>query len=214
MNLVDALSLSLAMVVLAAMPSTSVFVVVSRAAALGVRHGIATALGIVAGDVAFIAVAILGMTALATWAGGVFEAIQLAGGLYLIWLGLALWRSDPDSGGEQARPAVASCRGSFMAGLLLTLADQKAVLFYLGFFPAFVDLAAISLADTFLVIGIAVLTVGGVKIAYALAADRAGAWLNRRSARKLRKVAAVVMMGIGIVVLCKLAFGLFANALG
>ena len=35
-----------------------------------------------------------------------------------------------------------------MAGLLVTLADQKAILFYLGFLPAFMDLDAITPADT------------------------------------------------------------------
>lgn len=60
-----------------------------------------------------------------------------------------------------------------MADFLVTLADQKAVLFYLGFLPAFVDLSQRNLVDTAVVIAITVLAVGGVKLGYAALADRA-----------------------------------------
>ena len=151
MSLGDALALSVAMLVLAAMPSVSVLAVVSRSVALDVRHGIATALGIVAGDVVFIAMAIVGMTVLAAWAESLFAAIQLLGGVYLIWLGLTLWRGRPASAEAPEMAEGNSLGASFMVGLLITLADQKAVLFYLGFFPAFVDLATISVPEALLV---------------------------------------------------------------
>ena len=51
----------------------------------------------------------------------------------------------------------------FLTGLLVTLGDQKAILFYLGFFPAFVNLAALSLADTSLILAVATVAVGGPK---------------------------------------------------
>ncbi|WP_369334585.1 LysE family transporter, partial [Pectobacterium brasiliense] len=58
-----ALSLFLAMIALAAMPSSSVALVVIRSATLGVRHGVATALGIVVGDLLFVVLAIAGLVA-------------------------------------------------------------------------------------------------------------------------------------------------------
>ena len=210
MTAADALAFFAAMLVLAAMPSLSVLVVVSRSAALGVRHGVATAIGIVAGDLVFIAMAILGMTALAAWAEWIFGGVQLFGGLYLIGLGLSLWRAGGTAAAEPEEPQQGTCAASFMAGLLLTLADQKAVLFYLGFFPAFLDLAAITLTEVLQVMAITVVAVGGVKIAYALAADRARQWLRRGSTVVLRRLAAVVMLGIGGAVLWKLGLRLFA----
>ena len=90
------------------------------------------------------------------------------------------------------------------------MADQKAVLFSLGFFPAFLDLAAITLPEVLQVMAITVVAVGGVKIAYALAADRARQWLRRGSTVVLRRLAAVVMIGIGGAVLWKLGLQLFA----
>ncbi|HBE31774.1 MAG TPA: hypothetical protein DD990_10685, partial [Cyanobacteria bacterium UBA11368] len=48
-----------------------------------------------------------------------------------------------------------SLLSSFMTGLLITLADQKAILFYFGFFPAFLDISKISYLDTGIIIAIA-----------------------------------------------------------
>ena len=57
-----------------------------------------------------------------------------------------------------------------MTGLLVTLGDQKAVVFYLGFLPAFIELGTLSHPDIGAVLASAVLAVGGVKLGYAYAA--------------------------------------------
>ncbi|MEX1117349.1 MAG: LysE family translocator [Terrimicrobiaceae bacterium] len=82
------------MLALAAMPSASVALVVARSSSLGLRNGIATAGGIVTGDLVFVAIAIMGMSALAMAMGPVFSAFKYVGGAYLIWLGIKLLRSD------------------------------------------------------------------------------------------------------------------------
>jgi len=50
---------------------------------------------------------------------------------------------------------------------MITLGDQKAILFYLGFFPAFLDLVAMSALDTAVILLVTTVAVGGVKLAYA-----------------------------------------------
>jgi threonine/homoserine/homoserine lactone efflux protein len=78
---------------------------------------------------------------------------------------------------------------SFTSGLLLTLGDQKAILFYLGFFPAFVDLDTVTLADVLLICLITLVTVGGVKLLYAWLVSRAGRALAQTSrARQLTRL--------------------------
>ena len=88
---------------------------------------------------------------------------------------------------------------SFLAGLFITLGDQKAILFYLGFFPAFFDLSSVSLADTSIIIVIATLAVGGAKLVYACMANRASLLLSGSSATKtINIVAGAVMVGVGV----------------
>lgn len=160
----------------ASVPSLSVLMVSARSAALGFTHGALTSAGIVVGDLVFMLIAIYGLSALADLMGDHFVLIKYVGGAYLIWLGLLLWRSKPPPGGERG----ASEHGrasSFLTGLLVTLGDQKAILFYFGVFPAFVNLAALSPADTLLMLAVAAVAVGGPKLLYALLAERVGSKL-------------------------------------
>ena len=188
-----------AMALLAALPSTSVIAVSSQAASHGFAHGALVAAGVVTGDAIFIVIAIFGLALLMDAMGSVGDLIRAFGGVYLIWLGVQLWRSRPRATAlDEAGP---SRRASFMTGLLITLGDQKAILFYLGFFPAFVDLARMTWLDALLLILIAALAVGGVKLVYAAAADRAGTLLGSRFARALNLLAACVMIGIGLFLL-------------
>lgn len=194
------------MVVLAAIPSLSVLTVTARAAAYGFRHGAAAAAGIVAGDLIFIAIAIVGLAALAAALGSAFVWIQYLGGVYLVWQGALLWRGALRKTPATAKPAAAgesSLGASFTVGLLLTLADQKAILFYLGFFPAFLDLKTVSTLDITIVLLITVATVGGVKLVYAALAARAGEWAGAGTARGIRFVAGLVMIAVGLALLLR-----------
>lgn len=72
MSIIESTALLGIMVTLAAMPSTSVALVVTRAATLGVKNGIAVAAGIVVGDLLFVMLVILGLSALAEALGSFF----------------------------------------------------------------------------------------------------------------------------------------------
>ena len=82
------------MVVLAAIPSASVALIVTRSATLGIKNGILVACGIVLGDLIFVALAILGMSFLAETMGSFFVIFRYVGGAYLVWLGFSLIRSN------------------------------------------------------------------------------------------------------------------------
>ncbi|HEX7026804.1 MAG TPA: LysE family translocator [Gammaproteobacteria bacterium] len=193
------------MAVLAAIPSVSVLVVSARSASFGFIHGVSAALGIVAGDIVYIALAIFGLSVLVEAMGEGFVLVKYLGGAYLVWLGVALWRSKPRNleagdGTTAAEPALFS---SFLAGLLLTLGDQKAILFYLGFFPAFLDLSALTWVDAVLIIAVTVVAVGGVKIAYAWMAGKAGLLIGSERRRSMCRAAGGILMLVGTVVILK-----------
>ncbi|MDZ7749247.1 MAG: LysE family transporter [Halofilum sp. (in: g-proteobacteria)] len=197
-TLASAAALGLAMALLAALPSTSVLTVAARATASGFAHGAAAAAGVVVGDLLFVLAAFLGLQLLAQALGELFVVVQYAAAALLVWLGAALWRPRgaprAGAGGHDA-----SHRSSFLAGLLVTLGDQKAILFYLGFLPAFVDLAHATPADAVVVGVIVVGAVGGPKLACAWLADRAGALVPARAHRVLALAAGAVMVAAGVV---------------
>ena len=92
-----------------------------------------------------------------------------------------------------------SLLSSFSSGLLLTLGDQKAIFFYLGFFPAFVDLDSVTFIDILVICLITLVTVGGVKLLYAWLVSRAGRALAQSSkaqqlTRLLNVLAALILV--------------------
>lgn len=202
MTLSNIVSLFTAMVILAAIPSLSVLTVTTRAATYGFIHGVFTTIGIVTGDIIFILIAIWGLSFLSETMGSLFVLIKYLGGTYLVWLGISLCRSKAQEI-KADQPVKSSLFSSFVTGLVITLGDQKATLFYLGFLPAFLDISKISYLDTIAVILVATLAVGGVKLMYALMADKVSAIASSKTKTRINLVAGCVMIAVGIFVIAK-----------
>jgi threonine/homoserine/homoserine lactone efflux protein len=173
MSIIDSISLFAAMAALALVPSTSVVLVVTRSVTSDIKNGIATAMGIVLGDLVFILLAILGLSVIAETMGGLFLAIKYIGGAYLVWLGIQLLKSK-QSLEMHCSPGKTkgSIMASFFAGLLLTLGDIKAIFFYVSLFPAFIDMPSLGTVDILIIVLITIIAVGGVKVGYAMSARK------------------------------------------
>lgn len=197
------LMLFVTLIALAALPSTSVILVAIRASSSGFRHGAAVAAGIVAGDLLFVLLAVLGMTALAELLGSFFIVFRYLAAVYLVWFGISLLRTAAStqvpSLGRQA-----SLKADFLSGLLVTLGDIKAIFFYASLFPAFLDMRALSAGDIGMILAITIIAVGGIKLLYAgLAARTQYLPFSPYLARPTRVAAGSVMIGAGAWLLLK-----------
>lgn len=202
MTTYEAFILFLMLSSLAAIPSASVALVVIRSATLNVRNGIAASCGIVAGDLTFTLMAILGLSALAESMGALFAIIRYIAAGYLIWFGITLIKNTtPFTPPHTAAPG-GGITASFIAGLALTLSDIKAILFYASLFPAFVDIPALSRTDIAVIMMITALAVGGVKILYAFSAGKILS-LSRTAHRAARPLAGAAMITTGGYILIK-----------
>ncbi len=184
------------MMLLAALPSTSVVLVVVRSARLGVGHGLWVAAGIVVADLLFAGLALWGMTELARQLGGFFSLVRILAGLWLVWFGITLIRSrDTTVSGASIRGS--SKVASFLAGLAVTLGDIKAMVFYASLFPLFVDMHTPAVGYLVTVLLITVFSVGGVKAIYALLAERIARHRHPQWRKPLNMVAGCTMIGAG-----------------
>ena len=197
MTFPDILSLAVAMSILAAVPSVSVLAVSTRAMSFGFGHGAATAAGVVAGDLVFILLALVGLAALAALMGGFFFLVELLAGAWLVGLGVVTWRAQARELPLDEHSCGASPVSSFLLGFLLTLGDQKAVFFYLGFLPAFVELQTAGWREAGVIALVTLFAVGGVKLMYAAWAARAGRVFGPGVVRGMNRLAAFVMIAIG-----------------
>lgn len=192
------------MLVLSVAPGPSDFAVVARSISAGFVQALFMVGGIVIADFLFIALAVLSLAGVADSLGNLFVLVKYACGAYLIWLGAGSFRRKPTA---DDLPEIREESGyaSFFSGLLITLGDPKAILFYLGLFPAFVDLPNISVTDTIIIMVIATVVVGGVKTSYAYLADRANLLFESSTMRKRMDMAA------GSVLVCVGAFLLVSS---
>lgn len=192
------LALFFSMLLLAAIPSTSVLVVTTRAATCGFKHGVTLTLGIIIGDIIFILTALLGLSYIAQTLSAASNFIQLFAGLYLIWFGISMLRPKPNTSTSPATFADASFSASFLTGLFMTLADLKAITFYLGFLPAFINLKQANTIDITLIILAAAIALSSTKIFYAYLTTHRKLKLHQsRLGTVLIKSAAILLIIIG-----------------
>lgn len=196
MTLVLIGSLFVSMVVLALIPGPGVLAVVARSSVLGFQHGVSTTVGIVAADFIFVTLALLGLTALSELLGTFFVIVKYIGALYLVWLGISLILSKP-SPNKTEKVKTSTHLASFTTGLVITLSNPKAILFYVSFFPAFLDLSQVTLGDAFVIYVITAIAIGGVMLAYAFLADRARAASQSSDNYYLRYGAGAILVGSG-----------------
>ncbi len=110
--------------------------------------------------------------------------IKYVGVTYLFWLAYTTWTSDvselSSTSSEQGTKA-----SSVIIGLLMTVSNPKAILFYMGFFPAFIDLKTFTTTDVVMILVISTVAVGGVLSLYACTASKARFVFQGRSAKTL-----------------------------
>jgi threonine/homoserine/homoserine lactone efflux protein len=179
MNHVEQLWLFFALVFgIVVLPGLDMAFVLGSTLAGGRRRGFAALAGIVAGGVCHVVMTALGISVLLKWIPGAFNALLLAGALYIAWIGLSLMRSDAAPAMRPDAPR-RSHAATFRQGMLTCLLNPKAYLFTLAVFPQFLRGGGASVAPQML--AMAAITSGTQLAIYgglALAAGRAGRWLR------------------------------------
>lgn len=123
-------------------------VVATPGSACGIPQGAVVVPATPAGDLLYTGIALGGLPLLAERMGPGLALTEILGGGYLVWFGMRMWPSPIHRGSECEGMDDVSTRPSFRTGLLMTLADHKAVVFYFGLFPLFVDPLALDLLET------------------------------------------------------------------
>lgn len=118
-------------------PGPDLLFVIGRAAAHGVRAGVAAALGIAAGCLVHTAAVALGVATLLAASSLAFDLIKWAGAAYLLYLGLRLLRG-VGAVSPVAQPPVAAPGATFWQGFVTNVLNPKVALFFLALLPQFV----------------------------------------------------------------------------
>ena len=163
----------------------------------GIPGGLGATFGIIAGDQMLMWAAVAGVAALLSAYPAAFHAVQWIGAAYLAWLGAKMLLAKPgDAPVLHIEP-----RHYFRQAALITLLNPKAIVFYMAFFPLFVDPAVHQGLLTF---GVMAATIAVLTLAYGLTAVLLTHNLAERMrtnpmiGRALEKIAGIFLIGFGV----------------
>ena len=186
-----------AIVVFLLIPGPGNLALITSTSKGGVRGGIAATLGLIAGDQVLMWMAVAGVAALLTAWPPAFRAVQWLGAVYLAWLGAKMLLAKPgDAPVLNIQP-----RHYFRQALLITLLNPKAIVFYMAFFPLFVDPLRHQGVVTF---GAMALTIALLTLAYGLIVVALTHFLAERMRANpivssvLQKLAGLFLIGFGV----------------
>ena len=124
-----------AIIVFLAIPGPGNLALITSTGKGGVKGGFAATFGVIAGDQVLMWLAVAGVAALLQAAPVLFGAVQWLGAAYLAWLG---WRMIVARPGDAPVVRIQP-RHYFRQAMMITLLNPKAIVFYMAFFPLFVD---------------------------------------------------------------------------
>lgn len=181
-----------------ALPGPGTFTLLTSTGKGGLRAGAAATAGLILGDQVLLWLAVAGVAALLaahpTW----FKALQYLGAAYLGWIGLRLLLA---RGEGAASPVRIQPRHYLRQALLITLLNPKAIVFYMAFFPLFIDPLTHRGTPTFVAMA---LTIAVISALYCLTlcvfaqAVSQQVRAHRRVARALQRAAGLFLVGFGL----------------
>lgn len=147
----------LAVLLLNATPGPDTAYIVGRSVAQGRAAGLVSALGISAGCCVHSVASAFGLTAILAASATAFTIIKLAGGAYLIYLGIRMLLAKPQHPTEAAMgrsiDAIRPLPTIFWQAVVTNVLNPKVILFFLSFFPQFVRSDAPQKTAAFLLLG-------------------------------------------------------------
>jgi len=187
----------LAILLFLALPGPGTFALLTSTAKGGFRAGVAATLGVIVGDQVLLWLAVAGVAALLAAHPLAFRSVQYAGAAYLAWIGLRLIFAKEGA----ASPIRIEPRHYLRQALLITLLNPKAIVFYMAFFPLFINPSTHRGAVTFAAMAA---TIALITVVYCLAlcafagAVSSKVKAHKRFARWLERLAGVFLVGFGI----------------
>jgi threonine/homoserine/homoserine lactone efflux protein len=186
-----------AVIVFLAIPGPGNLALITSTGKGGLAGGLAATLGVIVGDQVLIWLAVAGVAALLATSPVLFNGVQWLGAAYLAWLGWRMLTAQPGD----APVLKIHARQYFRQALAITLLNPKAIVFYMAFFPLFVDPLRHQGLPTFAFMAA---TVAGLTLLYgAVAVGLTWHFAERLRAsptavRWLNRVAGTMLLGFGV----------------
>jgi len=193
---------AVAVLLISASPGPAMALIFRRAAVSGWRGAVPTVLGLELGLYLWALAAAAGFAALVAVSETAYVVLKAVGAAVLLWLGIKAWRSAWHPGdAPQPDPTVTgqAWRRAFGEGVVVQLANPKAAVFMIAFYPQFVPADRPLFATTAGLAAVQVVIETGFYLSLAYGVGRAGAFFRRSKVRRrLDAIAGTVLVALGM----------------
>ena len=199
LSMESALTFAVASFLLIVIPGPSVLFVVGRSLSLGRRGGLLSVAGNELGGLVPIAAVALGIGALVSESIIAFTAVKIAGGAYLMFLGLQAIRHRRARVDEPANAPKSGGR-LLWQGFVVGATNPKTIVFFVAVLPQFVDHHRGGIPAQILILGLIFTVIAFVcDSVWAVAAGTARAWFARSPRRmsQMNATGGTMMIGLG-----------------
>ncbi|RWQ47030.1 LysE family translocator [Mesorhizobium sp.] len=188
--------------IFAYIPGPAMLYAAAQTMARGRWSGLTAALGIHLGGYVHVVAAAAGLSVLFHAVPTLYMAVKLAGALYLIWLGVSLFRARAQDDAVISGIEPKSARRAFFESITVEVLNPKTAIFFMAFLPQFIDASAtFPVWLQFLVLG----TIVNLMFSSAdvMCVVLAGALITRlrrssHAQRLMRRAGGAVLVGLGV----------------
>jgi len=131
----------LATIILSLSPGPGVFSSLSSGLRHGFRLGLWNGIGMQAANLLLIGIVSLGLGAILLASETLFTAVKWIGVAYLVYLGIATWRSPAKTFEEDRTDDDHTAREVFLRGFWVNATNPKGIIFFAAILPQFIEVA-------------------------------------------------------------------------
>jgi threonine/homoserine/homoserine lactone efflux protein len=135
------LSFLIASSLLTIMPGPDIIYVLTQSISNGKKFGVITALGLVSGIIVHTSLIALGVSNLLIQSETLFLIIKILGALYLFFLAFKVYKSPVNITISEKEIVKGNFITLFKTGFWMNVLNPKVSLFFLAFFPGFIDIS-------------------------------------------------------------------------
>jgi threonine/homoserine/homoserine lactone efflux protein len=200
----DLLGFILILAAAAAIPGPDVAAIIGSGLSGGLASAFRLVFGLILGHAVWMTAAVTGLAALAQALGAAFIVIKLGAVAYLLYLAWKLWTAPGNAGLQADLASDTRDRAGVLTGLLVSLSNPKALVFFSAVVPSILPLGQLTLSDFALLILASSLTFILVFGAWAVLAAKARAVFGKAANRRaINRGSALLIAGSAVAVVTR-----------
>ncbi len=186
------------------MPGPDIIYVLMQSISNGKKYGFATALGLVSGIIIHISLIAFGVSEILKHHENIFFIIKLFGAFYLFFLAFKVFKSSSNLVLDSNAVPKKSLSSLYKQGFIMNVLNPKVTIFFLAFFPAFIDNSLNNIKEQIFILGFLFMFQAFIIFSViSFLADKMTSFLrdNKDFEKILKIIQIVVFIGIGFFIL-------------